>query len=179
MSTRSLPDEIECTRVVLAALRLNDSEELFELIDSERVRLGKWLGFVSSVKSVEDVQARRRTNLAKRRQGTLFDYAICISAADQTRTIIGACGVFGFSEDGRSCEIGYWIGQAYEGVGLTTEAVIGLQQACFHQGIEEVRISCLPENERSSAIPRRLGYRCKKQSGTDLVFVLRADASSS
>ena len=167
MIDRVFPDEIECSRVVLTFLRLADSEELFELIDSERERLGRWLSWVSSCQSVEDVRERRRTNVTRRAEGSLFDYAISLPGADTTRKIIGACGAFGFSEDGLSCELGYWIGEAHEGRGLTTEAIIGLQDVCFRQGIEEIRISCVPENERSASIPRRLGYRRKKHSGTD------------
>ncbi len=177
MSTLALPDEIECSRVLLTALRLDDSEELFELIDGERERLGQWLSWVSSCRSVEDVQERRRINIAKRREGTLFDYAISLPGAEMTRTIIGVCGVFGFSADGCSCELGYWIGEAHEGRGLVSETVAGLQDACFGQGVEEIRISCVPENERSAAIPRRLGYRLIEHFGTDLVFVLGAGSS--
>ncbi len=172
---RVFPNEIEWVRVVRAALGLDDSEELFDLIASERDRLGRWLGWVSSCRSVEDVRERRRVNIAKRKEGTLFDFAISLPGAETTRRIVGACGAFGFSDDGLTCELGYWIGAAYEGRGLVTEAVSGLQDACFQQGVEEVRISCVPGNERSAAIPRRLGYRRKKHSGTDLVFVLRAE----
>ncbi len=175
MNDRAFPDEIECSRVVLTAFSLDDSDELFVLIDSERERLERWLSWVSSCQSVEDVRARRRTNITKRREGSLFDYAISIPGAEMTRAIIGACGAFGFSDDGLTCELGYWISEAHEGRGITTEAVAGLQNACFRHGVEETRISCVPENERSACIPRRLGYRRQKHSGTDLVFVLRAE----
>ena len=175
MIVRVLPSEIDCGRVVLTVPGEDDSKELFELIDRERERLGRWLSWVSSCRSVEDVRERRRTNLSKRREGSLFDYAISIPGVERTRTIIGACGAFGFSDDGLTCELGYWISEGHEGRGLVTEAVAGLQDACFRHGVEETRISCVPENERSAGIPRRLGYRRQKHSGTDLVFVLRAE----
>ena len=177
MTVRILPNEIKCVRVALTFLGEDDSKELFELIDRERERLGQWLSWVSSCRSVEDVRERRRTNISKRREGSLFDYAISIPGAQMTRTIIGACGAFGFSDDGLTCEIGYWISGDYEGRGITTEAVAGLQDACFRQGVEEIRITCVPENERSASIPRRLGYRRKKHPGTDLRFVLSAKDS--
>ena len=177
MNTRAFPQEIVCRRIVLTILRLADSEELFELIDSERDRLGQWLDWVSSCQSVEDVRRRRRANITRRKEGSLFDYAISLPGAETTRKIIGACGAFGFGDDGLTCELGYWISEAHEGRGLVTEAVSGLQDACFRQGVEEMRISCIPENERSASIPRRLGYRRKTHSGTDLIFVLRAEDS--
>ena len=174
MTIRVLPHEIDCGRVRLMALGEDDSREMFELIDRERERLGRWLSWVSSCRSVEHVRERRRMNMSKRREGSLFDYAISIPGAAMTRTIIGACGAFGFSEDGLTCELGYWIGQEHEGRGLVTEAVSGLQDACFRQGVEEIRISCVSENKRSASIPRKLGYQRKKHTGTGLIFVLRA-----
>jgi ribosomal-protein-serine acetyltransferase len=162
---------------MLKAIAEDDSQELFELVDRERERLGRWLSWVSSYRSVEDVRERRRINISKRTEGSLFDYAISIPGSEGTRTIIGACGAFSFSDDGLSCELGYWISEAHEGRGLTSEAIAGLQDACFRQGVEEVRISCVPENKRSAAIPRKLGYHLKKHSDTDLIFVLRAKAS--
>ncbi len=174
MVVRVLPNKIDSGRVVLTALAEDDSEELFEFIDRERERLERWMGWVSSCRTVEDVRELRRRNLAKRSEGALFDYAISIRGVETTRSIIGACGAFGFGDDGRTCELGYWIGGAYEGRGLATEAVSGLQDACFRQGVEEIRISCDRENKRSTSIPRRLGYQPKKHAGTDLVFVLRA-----
>ena len=91
MVVRVLPNEIDCGRVMLTAITLDDSQDLSELVDRERERLGRWLSWVSSYRSVEDVRERRRTNIRKRKEGSLFDYAISIPGTERTRTIIGAC----------------------------------------------------------------------------------------
>ena len=169
-----LPDEIKCQRVTLKALTVNDSEELFELIDRERERLGQWLSWVSSCNSVEDVRSKRHKNISKRREGTLFDYSICLAYDER---IIGACGVFNFSNDSLFCEIGYWISGRHEGKGLVSDAVCGLQETCFQHGVKEIQISCVPENKRSAAIPMKLGYQLTKDSETQRIFTLKNEDS--
>ena len=57
-------------------------------------------------------------------------------------------------------EIGYWIRADAEGHGYVTEAVAALTRVGFElDDVEWVEIRCDPANERSAAVPRRLGYR--------------------
>jgi len=57
-------------------------------------------------------------------------------------------------------EFGYWIDGEIEGRGIVTQCVSGLMDyAIANMGIERFIIGCAAENRRSSAIPRRLGYR--------------------
>jgi RimJ/RimL family protein N-acetyltransferase len=56
-------------------------------------------------------------------------------------------------------EIGYWLRADLQGQGLMTEAVGALTKVAFE--VDEVRwveIRCQPENGRSAAVPRRLGF---------------------
>jgi RimJ/RimL family protein N-acetyltransferase len=56
-------------------------------------------------------------------------------------------------------EIGYWIRADRAGQGLGTEAVAALTRAAFElTEVERIEIRCDPANDRSRAIPRKLGY---------------------
>src|SRR5919199_4217109 len=57
-------------------------------------------------------------------------------------------------------EIGYWIRSDVTGRGLGTEAAAALTRVAVEaHGVQRVEIRCDPNNARSAAIPRRLGYR--------------------
>ena len=79
-------------------------------------------------------------------------------------------------------EIGYWCHIAHTGHGVITRAAAALTEVALGlAGIERVQICCDAANERSAAVPRRLGYRLARiearevdapaQSGRGLVFV--------
>jgi RimJ/RimL family protein N-acetyltransferase len=57
-------------------------------------------------------------------------------------------------------EIGYWVRPDRAGRGLITRVAAALTEAGLAlEDVDEVRIRCDVANVRSSAIPRRLGYR--------------------
>jgi RimJ/RimL family protein N-acetyltransferase len=56
-------------------------------------------------------------------------------------------------------EIGYWIRASRAGEGLGREATAALTRVTFElTDVERIEIRCDPANERSRAIPRKLGY---------------------
>lgn len=57
-------------------------------------------------------------------------------------------------------EIGYWIHKDYINQGLATELSAALTRVAFEiEQVDRVEIHCDPQNVRSAAIPRKLGYR--------------------
>ena len=56
-------------------------------------------------------------------------------------------------------EIGYWISASRGGAGLATESTAALTRVAFEVcGVDRMEIHVDPRNERSSAIPIKLGY---------------------
>jgi RimJ/RimL family protein N-acetyltransferase len=56
-------------------------------------------------------------------------------------------------------EIGYWISKSHMGQGLATEVALALVKVAFLvDEVSRVEIHCDPKNEKSAAIPRRLGF---------------------
>ena len=67
---------------------------------------------------------------------------------------------FNYIDLGRQqTELGYWLGQAYQGKGLMTAACRAMTNYAFdHYKLHQVEIRCAVTNEKSRAIPERLGY---------------------
>jgi ribosomal-protein-serine acetyltransferase len=56
-------------------------------------------------------------------------------------------------------EFGYWIGQEQEGKGIVTRCVRALMEyAVDHLKVDRFVIRCAKDNQRSRAVPERLGY---------------------
>lgn len=73
--------------------------------------------------------------------------------------LVGAIGMHAIDWDVPKFEIGYWVRTALTGNGYMTEAVEAVTTFAFAQlGAERVEIRCDAENQRSAAIPRRLGF---------------------
>jgi RimJ/RimL family protein N-acetyltransferase len=72
--------------------------------------------------------------------------------------VLGGCGLHTrVGPDAR--EIGYWIHAAHAGQGLATELAGALTRVGFEvEKLDRIEIHCAPDNVRSSAVPRKLGY---------------------
>ena len=74
-------------------------------------------------------------------------------------TFVGSSGLHRIDWSVPNAEIGYWIRNGYEGLGLMTEAVAMIAALAFDTlQAQRVRIRCDARNERSAAVPRRLGF---------------------
>jgi ribosomal-protein-serine acetyltransferase len=60
----------------------------------------------------------------------------------------------------RMTELGYWISEGFEGKGLVTKTCRVLIDRAFNElGLNRIIISCSSENQKSRAIPERLGFK--------------------
>ena len=136
--------------VLLRRLRMDDLDQIWPLVEAERDRLGVWMPWVDSTKTIDD----QRRWLA--------------SVVNDDASLDG-CGIF---VDGRYVggvglrwdpyavrgEIGYWISSGEEGRGLVTKAVRALVGVGFGDiGLHRIEIRAGVDNARSRAIPERLG----------------------
>jgi len=78
---------------------------------------------------------------------------------DFANRFIGYCGLERIDWALRGFEIGYWMRTSSTGKGYMTEAVKALESHVFeHCGCRRLMICCDALNERSAAIPKRLGF---------------------
>jgi ribosomal-protein-serine acetyltransferase len=74
--------------------------------------------------------------------------------------IMGATGFHRLDWENRSASIGYWIAESAQGHGTVTEAVRALTEYAFQTWkLKRIEIRAAVDNERSRAIPLRLGFK--------------------
>jgi ribosomal-protein-serine acetyltransferase len=130
------------------------AQELFRLVDSNRIHLRQWLPWLDSQKNTADsLQFIRVTrdqfrNKESMTMGVWYQDSLC-----------GVIGYHRIDWMNRSSMIGYWISSDRQGKGIMTEACRELVDYGFSRlGLHRVEIRCAIGNQRSRAIPERLGF---------------------
>lgn len=153
---RDLPTEIVGERVLLRPYRPGDGEAIWQAIDESRESLRPWLPWVDATKSAADSEMAARRAAGR----WLLREDLTVGVWERTiGTLLGGSGLHRMNWDIPSFEIGYWLRTSAEGKGYMTEAVRLLCRLTFETlGANRVEIKCDAKNERSAAIPRRLGF---------------------
>ena len=142
-------------RCRLVPLELADADELFALTDANRGYLRQWLPWLDSVRRVDDTRTFIRAAQAQAARNDGVQLAMRVDGC-----IAGVVGHHQIDWRNRITSLGYWIGEAYQGRGLTTAACRVLITRAFDAArLNRVEIRCASGNHRSRAIPVRLGLR--------------------
>ena len=151
------PYRIVTERLVLRCWEPRDAPLLKEAVDSSIDHLLPWMPWaVHEPQSLEEKVALLRQFRGKFDLGQDFTYGIF--SPDETQALGGTGLHTRIGDD--ALEIGYWIRASRAGEGLGTESTAALTRVAFEfTEVDRVEIHCEPENERSRAIPRKLGYR--------------------
>lgn len=138
----------------LEELKLSHAEIIFTAIDQNRAFLRKWLPFVDFTQKLADTERFVRSVMNK-----------ITSNRDEVYVIWHKhefAGLIGFKDIDRindKIEIGYWLIRKMTGKGIATEATRKMVNLAFrNMDMNRVTIRCGVGNEKSSAIPKRLGF---------------------
>jgi ribosomal-protein-serine acetyltransferase len=139
----------------LRLLEEHHAQELSDLTDRNREYLRAWLPWVDSSRTVEDRKKFIRDSLKQFAENKGFVAGIWYEGR-----LAGVIGYDPIDWENRSTEVGYWLGEEYQGKGLATDACRALVDHAFGElGLNRVSIACATENKKSCAIPERLGFR--------------------
>jgi len=152
-----LPDALIGGRVLVRPYQAGDGEALFEAVNASLDHLKEWMPWSSKhtdPSASELVVRRAMANWQLREDLTLSFWE------RETGRFLGGTGLHRIDWAVRRFEIGYWIRADAEGKGLVTETVRLVAGLAFGPlKANRVIIRCATTNHRSSAIPRRLGFR--------------------
>ena len=150
------PYRIVTARLVIRCWEPRDAPLLKEAVDSSIDHLMPWMPWAadepqSLAEKVELLrQFRGRFDL-----GTDFIYGMFVRDESEA---VGGTGLHTRVAP-EAFEIGYWVSAAHAGQGLGTESTAAVTRVAFElTDVERIEIRCDPANERSRAIPRKLGY---------------------
>ncbi len=142
------------THLALHLARPEFANEIFRLIDNNRYHLGKWLPWVNLTRSVTDTEKFIAESMDHNSKGTRLVTVITLDNKP-----IGMVSVVCFNRDNKSCDIGYWLGEGFQGKGVMTRACSALIDYLFgKKDLNKIRILTAPENKRSHLITQRLGF---------------------
>lgn len=143
----------------LKLLEPSDAQAVFALTDNSRAHLRQWLPWVDHTNEEEDTKAFIRSVRQGWADQKLFSAGIVFQGS-----IAGVAGFNRLDHQNNLGEIGYWLGEAYQGKGIMTAAAEAFISYGFEQlGLNKIVIKVATANEKSKAVPERLGF---KQEGT-------------
>ncbi|MGP4070049.1 GNAT family N-acetyltransferase [Halobacillus sp. B29] len=139
----------------LRLLEVRHAEELFRLTDSSRDSLRQWLPWIDATKTVENSKEFIESTLKQFCNNDGFQAGIWYKGE-----LAGVAGLHTINWSNRSTSIGYWLGESFQGKGLMTQACQAIVDYCFHElDLRRIEIQAATENEKSLAIPHRLGFK--------------------
>ena len=140
----------------LHLLQIQDAPALFNLIDSNREHLRRWLPWVDGNKTQKSSEEFIQLLLGQ------FSRNETITAGIYYKQEL--CGIAGFHKINHANKVGsmgYWLGQGFEGKGIMSQSVAFLTELAFETWtLNRLEIRCATDNLKSQAIPERLGFTC-------------------
>ena len=152
INSKDFPIEVD-EEIKLGLAKIEDTEELFKIVDENRGYLAKWLSWVPGW-TIENQQEaiRQESRILSEGSGIALNIRYC-------GELVGRIGVHSMYLPYRRAEIAYWLAQPAIGNGVMTRSCRALVDYLFGTlKLHRIEIRCIPENTRSSAIPKRLGF---------------------
>jgi ribosomal-protein-serine acetyltransferase len=143
-------DDHRCLRL----LEEVDADELHALVNDNREFLARWMPWAAAQTLGDTLEFIRRT-----RKQLADNQGFQAAIVDNSR-IVGVLGFHRVDWENRATSIGYWIAESFQGRGTVTKAVRALTDHAFWTWqLNRVEIRAGADNERSRAIPTRLGFK--------------------
>jgi ribosomal-protein-serine acetyltransferase len=140
--------------ISLELLQQHQSNEIFNLIDTNRDHLREWLLWVDKRKTSEDMVPVIKYWLENLANNQGFDVAIRYNS-----DLVGMIGVQ-FDWGSRAASIGYFVSKDCEGKGIITTSVQNLIGELFDRySMNRIEIQCAANNVKSQGVPERLGFK--------------------
>ncbi len=140
--------------LLMRSLSINDASEVYTVIDKNRVYLRKWLPWVDDTASSAVVENVINNWENQREKSSDIVFGIFMDGK-----YIGNIGLHDIDLHNKKAIIGYWLAEAFQGNGIMTDCVRTLVKYAFDTlELNTVSIHCALGNNKSRAIPERLGF---------------------
>jgi ribosomal-protein-serine acetyltransferase len=140
--------------IYLKLLEERHALEVFSLVDQDRAYLREWLPWVDATQTIDDTLSFIRSSLEQFSSNKGF-----VAGIWSDQRFCGVIGTHKLDLLNRKGEIGYWLGQSFQGQGIITAACRAVVTHLLGElDLNRVTIHCAKENEKSCAIPIRLGF---------------------
>lgn len=140
--------------IVLKSFTIDDAEERYRIIDTNREFLKKWLGWLDFYHSSQDVIDF--TNVCLNNEKKQISLPLAIYYKEK---FAGSIELKDLDFKNKKTEIGYWLAEEFTGKGIMTRSTkIMVDYAFDNLELNKITILVATENFASQAIPERLGF---------------------
>lgn len=130
-----------------------DAKPVFRLIEEGRNYLRKWLPFIDLTKDKTDTEEYLQYVSSPENES---DEVFCIIYLEE---VVGLIGFKGIDYINQKLEIGYWLGEKFQGKGIMRRSCQTLiQHAFIEMRMNRIQINVGIGNDRSNNIPKKLGF---------------------
>ncbi|MGN8842484.1 GNAT family N-acetyltransferase [Niallia sp. HCP3S3_B10] len=140
--------------VSLKLIELRDSESIFDLTNKSRSYLREWLPWLDITTKLEDTVEFVKLSLKGFSENKSLSTVIIYKGS-----IVGVAGFNSLNWSNRTAQIGYWLGEEYQGNGIMVRVAKSLTDYAFsYLNVNKVEIRAAIENKKSRSIPENLGF---------------------
>jgi ribosomal-protein-serine acetyltransferase len=138
----------------LRLLEERHAPTVFALVEQDRAYLREWLSWVDKTQAEDDIVAFIRASL----EGFAANKGF-VAGMWWQQQFVGVIGTHNVDWINRRCEVGYWVGRRFQGQGIVTDATRAVVTHLLGEmDLHRVSILCATGNDKSAAIPQRLGF---------------------
>ncbi|NRD78329.1 GNAT family N-acetyltransferase [Bacillus sp. BRMEA1] len=149
MFTLKVDHEIE-----LQLFQRHHALTLFQLVEENRDHLSQWLPWVSTMVTLYQFETVIPVWLNQFAENQALNVGILYRGK-----LVGSIGLHQIDWYNNMASIGYYLSKKAEGRGIITRSVTAmLNYAFFDLGMNRIEIRCGVNNQKSRAIPERLGF---------------------
>jgi ribosomal-protein-serine acetyltransferase len=149
MFTLKVDQEIE-----LQLFQPQDSPKLYQLVEENREHLREWLPWVENMTTPFHYDSIISIWLRQFAENNGFNVGIIYRGE-----LVGSIGLHQIDWHNKLTSVGYFLAKKAEGRGIMTRTVQSiLNYAIMDLGLNRVEIRCGENNNKSRAIPERLGF---------------------
>ncbi|QNO15713.1 GNAT family N-acetyltransferase [Alkalicella caledoniensis] len=140
--------------IKLKLLEKHHGKELYDLIENNRSYLEHWLEFAKVLNSTSDCERFIVKALNKFSQGFEVHMGIWVE-----HTLVGAICIINIDKNCKKAELGYYLGEQYQGKGYVTKSLKSVINSLFNERkLNRLEIRCAAENTKSINIAEKLGF---------------------
>ena len=138
--------------IFLREIGLDDADAIFNIIDSEREYLAEWLPFIELSKTLSFTRRFIENYLLSDRLDVTFSIYF-------QNNLVGLIGLKETDLDNKKTEIGYWMSEKCQHLGIMTRSCKVLIDYVFDEmNLNRIQIKAASGNLKSQGIPDRLGF---------------------
>lgn len=190
----AVPERILTPRLVLARDAVADAAALRAAVTASHAQLAPWLSWVIPVFDLAEAVRTQRRAIEYWDAGDSFQWRLwwraghpapfasartrarpaSPSATARPLPFVGSIDLHTIDWAARTAELGYWLHTPAAGLGLMAEAGPHVLRVAFELlGFTQLTIRCHPDNTRSLATARRLGFTLRSTDADGAICLTR------